>query len=322
MSAADPLVSVIVCTRNRARDLALALASLTEQVPDTPAFETIVVDNASTDDTRPVAERFADRLTLRCIGEPVLGLCHARNAGWRAARGRFVAYLDDDALACRGWVRAVANAFALMPEAGAVGGRVDPVWHAPRPAWLSDRAALGLTIVDWSETPKVLADLGAEWLVGANMAVRADVLRQVGGFRPELDRVGTRMLSSGDVFLLKEVTRLGHPCLYYPAMQVQHAVAASRLSQRWFRSRYYWQGVSDAVMQLLEQRPSTATRARLAARALGRLAVRPGRVSMLWPSEDPARFEQACWLLIELGHAAGLCGLARVGQAAPPTMPA
>src|SRR5690606_38902978 len=162
----------------------------------------------------------------------------------------------DDALACEGWIAAVAAAFEEMPDAGVVGGRVEPVWHADRPAWLSDRVALGLTIVDWSETPKVLTDLGAEGLGGANMAVGADVMRAVGGFRPELDRVGSRMLSSGDVYLLKEIARQGHACFYYPAMAIRHAVAASRLTKTWMRRRYFWQGVSDSVMELLDERPS------------------------------------------------------------------
>lgn len=318
-SAADapPRVSVVICTRNRSADLAQALASLTRQAPGSSPFEVIVVDNGSTDDTPATVARFAADLPLRGIVEPRVGLCHARNAGWRQARGEYVAYLDDDATACPSWVEAIVEGFRSRPEIGVVGGRVDPTWQAPRPAWLRDDVALGLTIVNWSPTAKILVDLRHEWLVGANMAVRADVLREVGGFRPELDRIGTMMLSSGDVFLLKEVVRLGYECLYYPAMAVTHIVAPSRLTKQWFRRRYFWQGVSDAVIQLLEQRPTRLGRAGLAGRAALRLMARPRRLINLLPSDNPWRIAERSWALIDIGLLAGLCGLARVDGARP-----
>lgn len=312
-STSLPRVSVVICTRNRSTDLANAIRSVVEQAPDTPPYEIVVVDNGSTDETRQIVAAFEGAGRVRYVYEPEPGLCHARNAGWRSARGEYIAYLDDDAVACATWVAHVVEGFDMAPEVGVVGGRVDPVWQASRPAWLGDQAALGLTIVNWSDTPKILADLQSEWLVGANMAVRADLLKQAGGFRAELDRVGAQMLSSGDVFLLKEVVRCGFQCLYHPGMAVTHIVTPGRLTKRWFRRRYFWQGVSDAVMELLEQRPTAPVRASLAARAAARLLRRPGRMTTLLPTDDPRRFEDTCWTLIAIGHVAGLCGVARVG---------
>ena len=57
----EPVVSVVICTRNRSADLARALDSLARQGPGGPSFEVIVVDNGSTDDTRDTAARFASR---------------------------------------------------------------------------------------------------------------------------------------------------------------------------------------------------------------------------------------------------------------------
>lgn len=317
-AASAPLVTVVICTRNRATDLANSLRSVVEQAPGAPPYEIVVVDNASTDDTRQVIAQFECDGNVRYAHEATLGLCHARNTGWRAARGAYIAYLDDDAVACPRWIAAITEGFETGPTIGVVGGRVDPVWQAPRPTWLGDRVALGLTIVNWSKAPKILSDLQSEWLVGANMAIRSDLLRAVGGFRPELDRVGTKMLSSGDVFLLKEIVRLGYECLYYPSMAVTHLVPPARLTKQWFRSRYYWQGVSDAVMELLERRPSTVERVRLASNAAVRLIRRPGRLAALTlPTDDPERLAQHCWRLIDLGYLVGHCGVARVGSERP-----
>lgn len=320
--AAEPgalLVSVVICTHNRATWLERALASVVEQLPEVPSeapaeapAEVIVVDNRSTDSTPEVAARYAGDPRVRYVFEDRLGLCHARNSGWQRARGRYIAYLDDDAVVEPGWLAAIPAAFARCPQAGVVGGRVTPIWGAARPAWLSDDVSLSLTIADWAPEPKVIEDLRREWLVGANFAVPAAVLAEVGGFRTELGRVGRRLLSGEEMYLQRQVVRRGYVCLYEPAMAVRHLVPASRLDKRWFRRRYYWQGVSDALMELLDDRPTWRRRAAAAIEHVRRLAREPRRLGgLIVPTDDPARFTQQCFTWIAVGHVAGLLGAAR-----------
>jgi glycosyltransferase involved in cell wall biosynthesis len=303
-----PLVSVVICTHNRARNLQRALQSVAAQTLPLEGFETIVVDNASTDGTRTVAQGLRTAANVHYVFNSTLGLCHARNAGWRAARGRYVAYLDDDAEATPGWLVEILRAFeSVRPTPGCVGGRVEPVFEAPRPAWLSDEIALSLTIVDWSEVPHVIQDLRSEWLVGANIACRRELLEEVGGFDPALDRSGDNLLSSGDVYLQRLITEAGHSCYYQPAAAVRHHVPASRLERRWFVRRYYWQGVSDAVMEILHDRPTAPVRRRAALRRALALLGSPTQIAALVvPTADPHRFTKKCWALIALGHVAGL----------------
>ena len=307
-----PLVTAVICTHNRADYLCNAIDSVLAQEADGFGYELLVVDNASTDRTASICADYGGRPNVRCIREPELGLCRARNTGWQAAAGRYVAYLDDDAVARPGWMRAIADGFRRSPEPGVVGGPVRPIWEAARPRWLADELAVGLTIIDWSVVPKLIPDLHLEWLVGANMAVPARVLREIGGFHPSLDRVGRRMLSSGDVFLQQQVLGRGLDCLYHPDMAVDHLVPVSRLCQDWFVKRYYWQGVSDAVMQLLAERPARGRRAVLALRrAVGLLRSPRIQRALCYRGEDPARFTARCFALIELGHVAGLAWTAR-----------
>jgi glycosyltransferase involved in cell wall biosynthesis len=303
-----PLVSVVICTHNRARQLRQALQSVAAQTLPRDGFETIVVDNASTDDTRTLAHEFRAAANVHYLFESTRGLCHARNAGWRAARGPYVAYLDDDAEATPGWLVEILRAFeSVRPTPGCVGGRVDPVYEAPRPAWLSDDIALSLTIVDWSETPHVIQDLRREWLVGANLACRRAALEDVGGFHPALDRSGNNLLSSGDVYLQRLIMEAGHSCYYHPAAAVRHHVPASRLERRWFVRRYYWQGVSDAMMEILHDRPTASARRRAALRRALALFGSPTQLAALaLPTADPDRFTSKCWALIALGHVMGL----------------
>jgi glycosyltransferase involved in cell wall biosynthesis len=92
--AAAPLVSVVIPCLNSERTIRRALDSVARQ--DYPAFEVIVVDDASTDGTAEVLARLA-RPDLRVIRLPqTSGAAAARNAGIAAARGEFVAFLDAD----------------------------------------------------------------------------------------------------------------------------------------------------------------------------------------------------------------------------------
>jgi glycosyltransferase involved in cell wall biosynthesis len=91
-----PLVSVVLCTFNRPAGLRSALGSIALQGVD--AIETVVVNGGGPDIAHVVAE-FADLLIVRLITLPTdRGLAYSRKTGVAAARGQYVAFLDDDDL--------------------------------------------------------------------------------------------------------------------------------------------------------------------------------------------------------------------------------
>jgi len=307
------LITVLLCTRNRADLLEKAMMSVITQDFSKSDYEILVVDNGSTDQTPETVRRLAGLGPVRYIREERVGLCIARNTGWQAAAGRYVALFDDDALARPGWLRAIRDAFARSRETiGVLGGKVHPIWQSERPAWLADEIAGALTIIDWGPDEKLIEDIGREWLVGANMVAPKAVLAAVGGFHPGLDRVGNNLLSSGDVFFQKEAMRLGYKCLYVPEIAIDHLAASSRLNQTWFVKRFYWQGVSDAAMRLIECPPGLLGRARLALGRAASLLHSPGRIrALVMPTSDPAAFRAKCLAMIDIGFVAGVLGAAR-----------
>jgi glycosyltransferase involved in cell wall biosynthesis len=307
-----PLISVILCTRNRADLFDKAMASVVAQDFPKAAYEIVVVDNGSSDHTAEVAQRHAAQANVRYVLEERVGLCVARNTGWKAASAPYVALFDDDAVARPGWLAAIAEAFQRSAgDVGIIGGRVDPIWMAPRPDWLADELAGALTIVDWGPEEKEICDLRREWLVGANMAAPKAVIAEVGGFHPWLDRVGNNLLSSGDVHLEMEIVRRGYRCLYVPAMAIEHLAPPARLTQAWFTKRFYWQGMSDAVMEIIDSAPSHKRRVRLAASRLADLGRSPAKLRALpLPTRRAVRFRAKCLALIDLGYAAGILGAA------------
>jgi glycosyltransferase involved in cell wall biosynthesis len=109
----SPLVTVYIATRNRANLLARALESVWAQ--QGVAFEVVVVDDASDDDTPARLGQWAAAGKLRWFRhEQRLGACAARNRALREARGEFVAGLDDDDEMLPG--RLAALLAALRPD--------------------------------------------------------------------------------------------------------------------------------------------------------------------------------------------------------------
>ena len=90
-------ISLVVCTRNRAAQLADALPHFA-RLQSEASWEIVFVDNGSTDASPGLLDAFAKSsgLNIRVVQEPRAGLSVARNAGWRSAGGGVVAFTDDD----------------------------------------------------------------------------------------------------------------------------------------------------------------------------------------------------------------------------------
>ena len=247
----DVKVAVVIPTFNRVDFLMKALDSLAEQTFPSDQFEVIVVDNASTDATHERVMDFADRHpNVKYVFEGTPGLNVARNAGWRASHALYIAFLDDDAIPVPEWVERIVLAFEQPePRPACVGGRIEPMFEVPAPKWITGLLLDYLTVINHSDRPFFLTDIiHRQKLAGANMAATREGLERVGGFLPGLDRVGSNLLSGGDVLLQLQFETLGLPVYYDPAIAVKHAVPAGRLTQSWLERRAYWGGVSDALL--------------------------------------------------------------------------
>src|SRR5262249_45823375 len=140
---------------------------------DYPAFEVIVVDDGSTDDTAAIARQY----DVRVISTENRGLAAARNLGMTAARGEIVAYLDDDAHPDPHWLQYFADTF-LRTDYVAVGGpNIAPPGDGP----IADCVANA----PGGPTHVLVSDREAEHIPGCNMAFRKGALEAVGGFDPQ-----------------------------------------------------------------------------------------------------------------------------------------
>ena len=250
--------SVLIATYNRAALLDETLTWLGRMaVAPGRSWEVVVVDNNSTDDTRAVVARHQPGfpVPLRVIGETRQGRSSALNAGIAAARGRVVAFTDDDVRVEDGWLDAACDTLASDSGPAYAGGPVRPIWGAPPPPWLDlTRGDLWGTIAIQDHGPSAVQYEAARKVpLGANMAIRADVLARIGGFRADLGRAAGRTLMGQEVpeWLLR-ARRAGCTGMYVPAMAVHHHVPAARLTRRYFRRWWYGKGVSRAALDRMQ----------------------------------------------------------------------
>jgi len=101
-SRPTPALAAIVCTFNRSGLLRGMLESLTTQTLSASAFEVVVVDDGSSDDTPQVVDAFKDRLPLQSVRQRHAGLASAKNHGLFRTRSPLVLFLDDDDVADSG----------------------------------------------------------------------------------------------------------------------------------------------------------------------------------------------------------------------------
>lgn len=253
-----PLVTAIICTRNRACRLDHCLRGVLRQTLPRAQYEVLVVDNGSSDDTPAVCAAHA-AAGVRRIVEPVAGLSRARNAGWREARGAVVGYLDDDGQVVEGWLAGALAAFRdVQPVPAWAGGPIDLDWRVPPPTWLDAPLQECLGALDFGDRPRWLAP--HERLGGGNSFFPRALLMEMGGFDERLGRVNNLLLSGEETQLQRRIEARGGRLYYHPEIRMRHDVPAERVQPAFFYRRYYWGGITDAVIRrtLREHLPATA----------------------------------------------------------------
>jgi len=170
-----PKVSIVVAACNAAQTLGACLSSLSDL--DYPDYETIVVDDGSTDATAQIAEAAGVRLVRR----DHLGLGAARNAGIDAAQGEIVAFIDADARADRDWLYHLVE--TVLRRRTAAGGP-----NFPPPA--GSRIAAAIAAAPGAPREVRAGDDALAQICGCNMALEKAALEKIGGFDPMFTAAG------------------------------------------------------------------------------------------------------------------------------------
>ncbi|MGH2936559.1 MAG: glycosyltransferase [Solirubrobacterales bacterium] len=250
-----PSVSVVVSTYDESRwsQLVACVASLRRQ--SAPAAQLIVVVDHNAALLDRAREAFAEAIVID--NDHPRGLAGARNAGIAASATDVVAFIDDDARAEPDWLEQLRGCFAAAETVGA-GGALIPDWEDGRPTWVPPEFywVFGCS---YTGLPEELAPVRNP--IGANMAARAEVLQEVGGFReggeadsPRELRARGMVRAAGNVpddtdLAIRVKQRLADAVwLYQPSARVLHSVPAARTSVGYFMRRSFEEGVGKASL--------------------------------------------------------------------------
>lgn len=177
-----PLVSIVIPVFNKIDYTIACLRSLAEHAADT-AFEVLVVDDASSDDT---AEKLTQVGGIRALRNAQnLGFIGSCNAGAAEAKGEFVLFLNNDTVVTAGWLEALLRTFADEPNAGLVGSKlVYPDGRLQEAGGIVFRDGSGWNYgrFDDPADPRYGFRRETDYCSGAAIMLHTALFRQLGGF--------------------------------------------------------------------------------------------------------------------------------------------
>ena len=210
---ASPLVSVVVIGRNEGRRLAACLESINATHAEGYATEIIYVDSDSTDGSPETAAALGARVIRVKPQRPSAAL--GRNAGWNAAKGQFILFLDGDTLLHPDFVgRALAE---LRDPAIAI------VWGHRRELAPHQSLYVRVLDLDWVYPP------GDSEFCGGDALVRRDALDRVGGFDQSL-------IAGEEPEMCRRMRALGYRIVHIDAPMTQHDLALTTFRAYWRRA--------------------------------------------------------------------------------------
>lgn len=247
-SAADaaqtPIFSAIVPTYNRAQALGRCLQALCGQDFQRDGYEVIVVDDGGSPDLDALIADLALPQTVRLARVDHAGPAGARNHGARLARGRYLAFTDDDCRPAPDWLANLNTAFQQAPQALIGGSKVNGLpgnRYAAASQLIED-----LVYAHYNSDPD-----RARFLASNNLALAASAFAAIGGFDESF-----RIPAAEDRELCDRWRHAGRPMVYAPDAVVRHYHPLTLLS---FNRQHFTYGRGAAIFHRLCKRRKSGT---------------------------------------------------------------
>ena len=222
-------LSVVIATFNRRAVLEECIKSLLQNTER--SFEIIVVDSTSTDGT----PKLKDIYPIRYISIPERNRQKARNLGISVAKGKIIAFIDDDVVVTKDWAKNILEPYK-NPKVGGVGGRVIPYgksfhYHVPTKKSEIGKVRRDGLILGNFDVP-VSDYLEVDHLPGCNMSFRRELLIKIGGFDENIK--GNCFRDDTDVSV--RIKKLNYKLIYNSKAVVYHRYLGKKVDENWI----YW----------------------------------------------------------------------------------
>jgi GT2 family glycosyltransferase len=203
--------SIIIPTYNRPQRLETCLDSITQLNYHGDLFETIVVDDGSTQPLDAIVAPYLDRIAITLIRQPNSGPATARNTGANVAKGTYLAFTDDDCALEPNWLLTLKHRFATAPT-NLLGGRTVNA--------LSDNlySTASQLLIDYLYQYHNAESSPAQFFASNNFAVARELFNKVGQFD-----VTFPLAAAEDREFCDRWLHLGYALSYLPESIVYHA---------------------------------------------------------------------------------------------------
>lgn len=239
-----PLISIVIPTFARPQRLRECLQGIAGLRAEDVTFEVVVVDDGSPHSLAPLVAEFASRLPVRFVEQERGGPGNARNAGAAVARGRYLAFLDDDCRPASDWLAVLVHELERNPSR-LLGGRVENALidnpYSEASEWI------GQFVYEYNQSPSALEP----FFTTNNIALSADLFRALGGFTTAIPSA-----TAEDKDLCDRWRARGLTLSAVPAAIVYHA---HDLSFRRFLRQHFNYGRGILAFRLLRRRRAPRT---------------------------------------------------------------
>ena len=243
-----PLITIAICTYNRADYLRDTLEDLKVQLADPGDFEVLVINNRSTDHTADVCREITDQnsgMNFKWVNEPQQGLSFARNRALKEAQSNVILYIDDDVHLPDGFVGSALCYMKKYPNVECAGGRIFVSFEENNTGWIPHELMPMFGLHDLGDSDRIYPP--ANFPRGGNMLIKKNLFEAFGTFNTELGRIGSELLGSEEKEFFERIRKDGVKLQYWSDLKLWHRIGAVRLMESYLKKQSVGIGRSERL---------------------------------------------------------------------------
>lgn len=246
-------ISVVVPTRNRAKNLEGFLESLTKQTVTSDIYEVLVIDNGSTDETEKVCLEWKGKIkNFKYIYDNNPGLHVGRNRGYQESSAEYIIFADDDICVQPEWIETILGGFRKYKDVVLIGGDVIPCYEEEPPKWVKELWIENTDVKMLLDYSCILfggheREINPYYVFGCNFAVRKSILDETRGFHPDgMPADLLQFRGDGESYVSRYIMDNKLKAYYLPGASVYHIVSKARMNIEYIKKIAFRNGVSEA----------------------------------------------------------------------------
>jgi glycosyltransferase involved in cell wall biosynthesis len=223
------------------------------EIPDNCHIELLLIDNASSDSTPLVINEYSNnnkKFSVKTLFEPRLGKTYALNKAIKSASGEVLAFIDDDHITNKGYLRAVYKAVNENPDYNLFCGKILPNWDGNEPSWVHDTTVYPIRPFPFphydqgDSIMEIKKEEGFFLPPGGNLIVRKSLFQKIGFFSEFLGPRGHDLRGGEDIEFIERALKKGERLLYIPDALQYHQIDKSRLTLPYLMQKAYYRSIA------------------------------------------------------------------------------